>query len=281
MEAFRKAVGRAVFNRWIRPPDEPGRKLRPHSGDYGHAFLYETLFCRDDEDLGFIGRLATGYRGGILDLAGGAGRVAERLVSEGRVVTLVDRSVTMLEFARRRRRRLPPAFQSRFRIVPQDLRRLDLGSRFAAAFAVNHGLEHLPDERSVREALRRIAAHLVPGGSLYLHVHCAPFWESRPDWKRGAWRYGLDLRFEGARYRVWERTRQGASPDHVVWEHAVMDRWLRYTLLSTPLLWRPPEWWRGAAKETGFSVLGEWGEWSQERCDPSRHGKLILALSAR
>lgn len=280
MQSVRKAVGRVVFSRWVHPPSGEASILAPHSGDYGHSFLYEEIFCRDSSDIDAIARLSTGHEGALLDLAGGAGRVSERLAQLGREVTLVDKSVTMLEAARRKRRRLEPRARSLLRVIPQDMSRLSLTRQFGAAFAVNNGFEHLPDERAVSVALRRVADHLVPGGTLYLDVHCAPFWSATSGWLTGEWRYGLDFRHESRRYRVWERTSQ-PSDGTVCWEHAVMSGWRKFTWLKTRLLWRDPQWWEAQIIEAGLSIVACWGNWSGDALDPAAHPKLILVARAR
>ncbi|MEZ4751553.1 MAG: hypothetical protein R3B54_13320 [Bdellovibrionota bacterium] len=43
-----------------------------HGGDYGHGYLYEEIFCRDDRDLDFAVNLVEAP-GAVLDLAGARG----------------------------------------------------------------------------------------------------------------------------------------------------------------------------------------------------------------
>lgn len=99
--------------------------------------------------------------GAVLDLGCGTGRpIAEWLVAQGYCVTGVDFSPAMLGLFRTH---LPQALA-----VAADMRRLDLGCRFAAI--VGWGSFFHLMEAEQRRALPRIAGHLAPGGRLLLTV---------------------------------------------------------------------------------------------------------------
>ena len=92
----------------------------------------------------------------VLDAGCGTGRVAVELARRGRTVWGVDNDTSMLEVARR-----SSAVQWR----EADLSTLELGERFDLVVAAGNVVVFLA-EGSEQEVLRRLAAHLVPGGLL-------------------------------------------------------------------------------------------------------------------
>lgn len=95
--------------------------------------------------------------GAVLDLGCGSGvPITSDLVAAGLSVTGVDSSPSLIALCRQR-------FAEQEWIVA-DMRRLDLGRRFAGLLAW-HSLFHLPAEDQQR-MFPRFAAHLAPGGHL-------------------------------------------------------------------------------------------------------------------
>jgi SAM-dependent methyltransferase len=94
--------------------------------------------------------------GRVLDAGCGTGRVAVELARRGYQVTGVDNDPSMLEVARR---------SDQVRWVDADLAGLDLGERFDLVVAAGNVVVFLA-EGTEQQVLRRLAAHLVPGGLL-------------------------------------------------------------------------------------------------------------------
>ncbi|MCB0405689.1 MAG: class I SAM-dependent methyltransferase [Bdellovibrionales bacterium] len=276
MESLRKAVGRVVFNHMVTPPERENSHMVFHGGDYGHGYLYEEIFCRDDKDLDFAVQLVKAP-GAVLDLAGGAGRFSLRLLEHGRDVALVDKSVTMLEIARRRKKALDHELSHKFKIYPQDISHMQIGREFIAIFSINNGLEHLPDEHSILQALIRSANHLNPNGEMYVDVHYPVYWEQTEHWKANKWEYSQDFVLKDERYRVWGRTRGTENENEVVWEHAITRNLFDYTFLKTRLLILPLQKWHKLFTTAGFKVTDIWGSWDGKRMDPSLP-KMIFQL---
>lgn len=268
MDSLRKAVGRVVFNHMVTPPERENSQMVFHGGDYGHGYLYEEIFCRDDSDLDASVALVQ-QPGAVLDLAGGAGRFSLRMLESGRDVALVDKSVTMLEIARRRKKVLPYDVSNRFKIYPQDISQLQLGREFIAIFSINNGLEHLQDEDIILQVLLRAANHLNPKGDFYVDVHYPPYWEQTQQWKTNKWEYSQDFSLKSERYRVWGRTRDGENENEVVWEHAVTRNLFDYTFLKTRLLVLPLQRWHKILTKAGFKVVDIWGNWKGSKIDAS------------
>ena len=92
----------------------------------------------------------------VLDAGCGTGRVAVELARRGHDVTGVDNDASMLEVARR---------SDGVRWYDADLAALDLPERFDVVVAAGNVVVFLA-EGTEQEVLRRLAAHLVPGGWL-------------------------------------------------------------------------------------------------------------------
>ena len=267
---IRSAVGRLVFNHLVTPPDHENSQLVFHGGDYGHGYLYEEIFCRDDSDLRAAMALLRNVKGPVLDLAGGAGRLSVKLAQFGREVALVDKSVTMLELARRRKKKLSHSVSQNWKIYPQDITQLQIGREFPTIFSINNGLEHLKSDEAILQALLRVRNHLSEKGNFYIDVHYPAFWENTPNWKQAQWEYGQDFRLGNERYRVWGRTRRGEKSTEVIWEHAVTQNLFDYSFLKTHLNLLPLKHWHSLIEQAGFKVAHIWGSWAQEKIDASR-----------
>ena len=104
----------------------------------------------------------------ILDIACGTGTATRMLAAKGYRVTGVDLSEGMLVAARERGR--SEALEVDY--YRQDAAELDLGeSRFDAAISLFDSLNYILEPERLREALRRICAHLGPGGSFLFDLN--------------------------------------------------------------------------------------------------------------
>ena len=122
------------------------------------AARLRTLFERP-----WLGRMTAGLgrSARILDLGCGAGEpIAAYLIAQGFRVTGVDGAHAMIDICRTR---WP---DGDWRVA--DMRSLELGETFDAVMAWNSFFHLTMDEQ--RAALRRIAAHVAPGGRLMMTV---------------------------------------------------------------------------------------------------------------
>lgn len=277
LSELRKQAGQYVFNRWITPPEFETERLKRFEGDYGHGFYYEELFSGDGSDLRFAVRECLSFPGAVMDLGGGAGRLAIELSCRGISTTLVDHSETMLERARIRRSLLSRSARRNLLIHPQDIRNLHLDQRFQHIFSFNNVLEHFSSDEDILKTLRAIYHHLEPHGRFYTDVHFNLYLEKDPTWKSGEWRYIQDQTVENHRYRIWSRTFKTELPSDVVCDHAISEDLLGYTLLRTNLRVYPAEIWKQFFEIAGFKIASLWGSWEKTPVSPMTP-KLVFVL---
>src|SRR5881392_1182290 len=106
--------------------------------------------------------LASGRSGPILELGCGTGRVCLHLARLGHQMWAVDIDGELISAvdARARAEDLP------VHAVQADAAELELGQEFELAIAAMQLIQMVGDERTRRKVLRRVAAHLRPGGRL-------------------------------------------------------------------------------------------------------------------
>ncbi len=109
-------------------------------------------------DLPLWEELAAGGGGEVLDLGCGTGRVALHLARRGHPVVGVDVEAELLEALAARAAGLP------VRTVHADARDFELGRRLPLALAPMQTLQLLEGADDRVACLRRVAAHLEPGG---------------------------------------------------------------------------------------------------------------------
>jgi len=133
-----------------------------------YAQFYDLEFGGLSDDLLMIQQFAARCGSPILELACGTGRLLLPLAREGYQVTGIDVSPAMLEAARHKIE--AEDLGDRITLVEQDMRELDLPVRFQLAFVAVNSFMHLLNTEDQLAALRRIRAHLNPGGLLLLDL---------------------------------------------------------------------------------------------------------------
>jgi SAM-dependent methyltransferase len=136
------------------------------------ARLYDLDLADDPGDLDLYLALAGRTGGPILELAAGSGRLAIPLAQAGYDVTGVDRDPAMLARARAAAGRAPRGTAARLTWLETDLLGLRPHGepRHRLAFIGLNSLLVLGTRDAQREALRTLAAHLVPGGVAVVDV---------------------------------------------------------------------------------------------------------------
>lgn len=178
-----------------------GSPLDQSSVDYtGLGATAWELFSGEEAgpDDPFFRAIVEQYGEPVLDIGCGSGRLLLPMLGEGRDIEGVEPSADMLAICRERAaaRGLHPV------LYQQTLQTLDLPRRYRTIL-VSCGTLHLVIDRAeVRDSLRRLHAHLLPGGALVLTAF-AP------------WIY---LTAEGPFGRDWHHRATGRLPDGTLLE---------------------------------------------------------------
>ena len=131
------------------------------------ARFYDWENAEFTEDLPIWCDLAREHGGPVLELGCGSGRVLLHLAREGFEATGVDSSPAMIALARARLAR-QPKIADRILLVETDFRRLELHQTYPLIILPFNTFSHLTDAADADAALRAIAAHLAPAGTLAL-----------------------------------------------------------------------------------------------------------------
>lgn len=116
---------------------------------------------------GFYADLADELSGPVLELACGTGRLALPLARDGHLVVGLDLSDAMLARAWEKKAAEGLATLS---LVQGDIRRFDLGRRFALIILSCNSLAHLTTTAEIKACFRRVRRHLAPGGRFAFDV---------------------------------------------------------------------------------------------------------------
>lgn len=106
----------------------------------------------------------------VLDVGCGVGRWSLRMAKQGAVVTGVDLSPSMICEAQRRA--VQAGLDNRCQFHHADLAELNLGAQYEFILGVTV-LQHILDPARLESAVRRLKAHLAPGGRIVL-IEAAP-----------------------------------------------------------------------------------------------------------
>jgi SAM-dependent methyltransferase len=138
---------------------------------YADAALYDYEYRRRRADVTFYRELANQRRAGrVLELGAGSGRVTIPLARDGHQVVALDQSKAMLGKLRARVEALPRAAAARVTVAEGDLRDFTVAGKFPLVIAAFNVLEHLYTRGELDACLRRVAAHLAPGGAFAFDV---------------------------------------------------------------------------------------------------------------
>ncbi len=132
---------------------------------YDHVVPY-----RSRPDLDFYVAIAREADGPVLEVGCGTGRVLLPCARAGAEMVGLDLSPDMLAVLRRGLAGEPADVQARVRVVEGDMRTFDLGEAFPVAVLPFRSFQHMLTPEDQRAALRRIRAHLRPGGRIVLDL---------------------------------------------------------------------------------------------------------------
>jgi SAM-dependent methyltransferase len=130
-----------------------------HSDLYDHPALYDALLPARAH-IPYYVDLARRQAGAVLELACGTGQLAVPIATAGLPTVGLDLSAAMLNTARER----TAAARVSVEYVLGDMRRFDLGRRFALIFIARNSLLHLCSTEDILAAFAAVRRHLAPDG---------------------------------------------------------------------------------------------------------------------
>ena len=152
-------------------PVEKGMSDPIASDVYGDFSDFYDVYVGDWlEDVPFYLDYAKSLETPLLEIGAGSGRLTLPLARAGFPVVAVDISRSMLALLRERLSEEPEVVRGRVEIVEDDIRELDLGSRYALILVPFYTFNYLLTPQDQRTALNRLAAHLSAEGCLLIDV---------------------------------------------------------------------------------------------------------------
>jgi len=145
---------------------------------YDHLTPY-----RNRGDVQFWVNCAREARGPVLELGCGTGRVLIPCAQAGAAITGLDASPAMLRELRATLAGEPPEVRARVTLADGDMRRFDLGQRFALITIPFRPFQHLVEVEDQLACLRTIHKHLTDKGRLVFDCF-NPKFESMMDERR-------------------------------------------------------------------------------------------------
>jgi len=132
---------------------------------YHHDIPFYVEIARET-----AGKRAGAEDGAVLEMGCGTGRVLIEIARAGVEIVGVELSAGMLRAAEGRLADQPAEVRDRTRLIPGDIRTVDLGRRFSLVTAPFRVVQHLVDRADQKAWLANVRRHLEPGGRLVFDV---------------------------------------------------------------------------------------------------------------
>lgn len=120
------------------------------------------------EDIPFYLKRAARFKGPVLDLACGTGRIAIPLANAGFHVTGLDHSPAMLAVLRKKRSTLPVNAGERITVEEDDMAHFDLGQEFSLIIIPSHSFQTITTLEKQRSCLACVQRHLTANGEFII-----------------------------------------------------------------------------------------------------------------
>lgn len=246
--------------------------------DYAPFYDWENARTLGRRDVAFWRTMALHSGGPVLELGCGTGRIALPVARTGVSVVGIDRSAPMLDRARRRVRRAPPA--GALYLVRGDIRHMPFpdGGTFALVMAPYGVLQSLLHERDLAATLAEIHRVLELGGTFGLELVADLL--SWDEYRRRVSLDGWRGRRGGTRVTLVESVRQDRVRRITTFEQEFTERrgrkhmTRRFTLsfrtLSVPQI-------RRRLEKAGFEVSALLGDYQGGPWDPRAEVWIVLA----
>jgi len=244
---------------------------------YARFYDWENAQTVRRRDVAFWRRLAAAADGRILELGCGTGRIAVPIAKDGITLTGVDRSLPMLDRARRRAARA--GVGSHLRLARADIRQLPFRDRrFALVMAPYGILQSLVRERDLAAALASVHRVLARGGRFGIDL--VP---DLPEWAEYKGKRTLSGTMDGrTRVSLVETVRQDRPRRLTIFDQhytasrgrdrRVYDFTLTFRTLSVPAMTRRLE-------RAGFAVDAVLGDYRGGPWDPRADAWVLLCRS--
>jgi len=147
---------------------------------YGtYAQLYDLQWSEKDksDDLGFWVRLARRFRGPVLELACGTGRITLPLARAGLRITGLDVSREMLSIFAKKLGKEREEVRGRITLKKGDMRDFEFREKFGFAFVPFNSFLHLETVGDEEKCIRAVWRNLKPNGVFVIDVF-------KPDFKK-------------------------------------------------------------------------------------------------
>ncbi|MHC5033561.1 MAG: class I SAM-dependent methyltransferase [Planctomycetota bacterium] len=154
--------------------------------------FYDWTYEGYEPDLEFYRDLVRQSGSPVLEVACGTGRVAIPLAREGAEVVGIDLSEPMLDIARAKLAKEPPAVQKRVSFIQADMKDFDLGRQFAAVFVPHAAVFHLQGRLSLSHCFRSLYRHTRPGGLAVVDVWAPRHMADQPIGKKATVKEGVN-----------------------------------------------------------------------------------------
>jgi SAM-dependent methyltransferase len=190
---------------------------------YAKFYDWENARTAGRRDVRFWERFVTQQGGRVLELGAGTGRVTVPLARAGVTIVGVDRSANMLDYARRRLRRLRSPHRAA--LVRADIRALPhADGAFDIVIAPYGILQSLLHDRDLSATLDAVGRVLAPGG--WFGFELVP---DVPNWREYENRVTLHGRrgTRGPVVTLIESVRQDRARGLTIFDHAYTEGWGR------------------------------------------------------
>jgi len=130
------------------------------------ARFYDLLYDAPQTELDgeFYSNLAASLDGPVLELGCGTGRITLKLAQEGKAVTGLDLSETMLARFQEKLGKLPQGIRNLVKVEQGDMTDFSFEERFGLVIIPFRAFLHILDPAMQRRCLKLIAKHLLPDG---------------------------------------------------------------------------------------------------------------------
>jgi ubiquinone/menaquinone biosynthesis C-methylase UbiE len=254
--------------------------MEPNNYD-GIADLYD-IYVPAEHDIPFFLDEAQQISGPILELMAGTGRVSLPLIEAGNNLTCEDSSVEMLNI-------LGEKLKSKglsTSLIPVDVCHLDLPEKFSAVFIPFNSFSHLTSIDQQKEALRRIARHLTPGGTFICTLANPCIRKAQIDGHLHLFR-NYSLPNTGGMLLLWLLEKYSNADPHVVETAEFFEEYDRSGILTRKRLMElnfrlsDRNEFENLAWSAGFKVTSFFGDYDRSKFDEEISPHMIWKMKLR